>query len=145
MDSIDAKIIKLLKEDSRISISELSKQVNLSRPSIQDRIQKLIDNDVISGFTIINKPQKMGYKIAYFVMISEIKIPVEKLIAMLQAHNKVIEIYCVSGKVNYLIKAVAIDIEDMHAFLKELRDFSLVETMLVLEEIRANLNLEPII
>ncbi len=145
MDNVDAKILKLLREDSRISITELSKQVNLSRPSVQERLQKMIDSDIISGFTIINKPQKIGYSITFYVMISEIKTSYEILVQILKDNPNVIEIYCVSGKVNYLVKVVAVDVEEMHTFLKDLRQLSLVETMIVLEDVESTAILEPII
>lgn len=55
-DNTDIKILKELQLDSRLSIRELSKRVNLSPPSVAERIRKLEDNQIIESYTIkINK------------------------------------------------------------------------------------------
>ena len=52
MDNTDIKILKELQQDSRLSIREISKRVNLSPPSVTERIRKLEDSGVIEGYTI---------------------------------------------------------------------------------------------
>ena len=49
IDNTDIKILKELQLDSRLSIRELSKRVNLSPPSVSERIKKLEDNGVIES------------------------------------------------------------------------------------------------
>ncbi len=41
MDTIDSKILEVLQENSRVSISDLSKQVNLSLSSVSERLKKM--------------------------------------------------------------------------------------------------------
>ena len=41
MDTIDSKILEVLQENSRVSISDLSKQVNLSLSAVSERLKKL--------------------------------------------------------------------------------------------------------
>lgn len=52
IDNTDIKILKELQLDSRLSIRELSKRVNLSPPSVADRIRKFEDTGIIQGYTI---------------------------------------------------------------------------------------------
>ncbi|PTI36313.1 Lrp/AsnC family transcriptional regulator, partial [Staphylococcus succinus] len=52
MDLTNRKIIQQLKENSKISLESIGKNVNLSTPSVRDRINKLKDIGVIKRYTI---------------------------------------------------------------------------------------------
>ncbi len=52
MDRIDEKLIELLRINARESTSSLARKLNLSRSTVQDRIERLQDRRIISGFTI---------------------------------------------------------------------------------------------
>lgn len=63
MDNLDKRIIKILEEDSRISISDISKKINLSRCSVKERINRLKENKLIEKFSIRTSFYKKGYKV----------------------------------------------------------------------------------
>jgi DNA-binding Lrp family transcriptional regulator len=66
MDEIDSKIISILKNDSRESFLEISRQLNVSEGTIRQRVKKLIDLKEIRKFTIEinqNKSAIIGLKI----------------------------------------------------------------------------------
>ncbi|HAS61387.1 MAG TPA: ArsR family transcriptional regulator [Vibrio sp.] len=59
MDQFDENILMLLKRDGRISVSELAKQVNLSRSAVTARVKKLENEGVILGYHAnVAKPDK---------------------------------------------------------------------------------------
>ena len=60
MDAIDINILKLLKENSRISASEISSKINLSIPAVSDRLRKLDASGVIEKYTVIISNKKMN-------------------------------------------------------------------------------------
>ena len=51
MDGTDALIISILQEKGRITNSELARQVGLSAPSVLERVRKLEDSGVITGYS----------------------------------------------------------------------------------------------
>lgn len=63
IDNTDVRILKELQQDSRLSIRELSKRVNLSPPSVTERIRKLEDSGIIEGYTIKINEAALGLKI----------------------------------------------------------------------------------
>ncbi|MFU0761297.1 Lrp/AsnC family transcriptional regulator [Staphylococcus pasteuri] len=67
MDVIDDKIIKLLKENSKLSLSRISELINLSIPSVRERILKLQDQEIIQRYTIDIDYKKMGYEIEVII------------------------------------------------------------------------------
>ena len=61
MDSLDMRIIKILEKEGRISHEELSKRLNLSRPAIHNRVSKLEDQNIISGYRATINWGALGY------------------------------------------------------------------------------------
>ncbi|MFX0097759.1 MAG: Lrp/AsnC family transcriptional regulator [Candidatus Hodarchaeota archaeon] len=69
LDDYDKKILSLVEVDYRISAQEISREVNLSRLSVSQRIRKLKKRGVIQGFTIIIDPNLVGLKKTVFVWV----------------------------------------------------------------------------
>lgn len=69
MDSIDNKIIKILKENGRTSHEEIGRLLNISRPAIHQRINKLEKENIISGYTTNINWEKLGQTVKAFVYI----------------------------------------------------------------------------
>lgn len=61
MDSIDMQIIETIEKEGRISHEELSKRLNLSRPAIHNRVTKLEEHGIISGYKATINWAKLGY------------------------------------------------------------------------------------
>ncbi len=61
MDSLDMQIIENIEKEGRISHEELSKRLNLSRPAIHNRVTKLEDQGIISGYKATINWFKLGY------------------------------------------------------------------------------------
>ncbi|WOD06497.1 Lrp/AsnC family transcriptional regulator [Marinomonas sp. GJ51-6] len=49
-DQYDQKILGLLVNDARLSVSDISRQVNLSRSAVTERIKRMEDNGTITGY-----------------------------------------------------------------------------------------------
>ena len=64
MDNTDNIILSILKENSRASASEISKQVNLSVPAVTERIRKLELSGVIEKYTVRANPYALGYNLS---------------------------------------------------------------------------------
>ncbi len=69
MDTIDNKIIEILQENGRISHEEISRKLNLSRPAIHQRIAKLEEKKIISGYTVKINWDKLGYNVSIIVSL----------------------------------------------------------------------------
>ena len=60
LDGIDVKILRTLQKDIRTPFKEIANQLNISTDTIKNRYNKLIENEVIRGSTIVVDPKKMG-------------------------------------------------------------------------------------
>jgi DNA-binding Lrp family transcriptional regulator len=60
MDEIDLKILKMLKQDSRVSLGKIAEKLGISKATVSRRISKMEVDDLISGYTLITNSTKLG-------------------------------------------------------------------------------------
>ncbi len=141
-DEVDIKLIALLQQNSRMSYTDISKAVHLSRPSVVERIHKLLDQGVIERFTANLSVKHLGYSASMLIQISNINIPVDEMLKVLN-RDDIIEIYAVTGKENFIVKAVAKNLGDMEDLLKELMQYGTIVTSLIIDKYSSKRNLTP--
>jgi Lrp/AsnC family leucine-responsive transcriptional regulator len=66
LDDIDRKILSLLTENGRMSYVDIGKELNLSRVSVRERINQLVENGVIEKFTVVINSEKVGKSVSAF-------------------------------------------------------------------------------
>ena len=69
LDRIDRKILRLLQDDGRMSITILSEKVGLSVTPCAERVKRLERDGVISGYHARLNPQALGQGLLVFVQI----------------------------------------------------------------------------
>lgn len=107
MDSIDVKILEVLQENSRISISELSKKVNLSLSAVSERIKKLESSGTIEQYTAIIDAEAMNKSLSVLMMISIDNSDAEqKFYRLVQEDDEILECHHITGDYDWIIKIV---------------------------------------
>lgn len=138
IDITDIKILKLLQENSRIPIRQISQMVNMSEPSVRQRIEKLQDNNVLSKFTIDIDYKKIGFELPFILTIDNLKIDYNIFSKKIVDYNCITEIYSVTGKYNYFIKGYVKNLEELEILLTDIKKYGDAETFIILEEMKKN-------
>ena len=68
MDQSDLRILHMLLKDSRAPLSKIAKELGMSQPAAQKRIEKLKAKGIIIGSTVILNERMIGWKRALVVM-----------------------------------------------------------------------------
>ena len=131
LDTLDIQILRLLERNSRISYTDISKSVQMSRPSVVERMNKLIEKGIIERFTMKLSVKKVGRPIAGFLHISNMKPPLATMLELLQ-RKEVIEVYSVTGENNFIAKVAVKDMEEMEVLLSDLMPFCRIVTSLII-------------
>ena len=105
MDALDHRIIDLLQTDARITQAEIAKKVGLSQPTVADRIRKLEEAKVITGYAARVDSRKLGRDITAFIGVG-IEHPkyFEAFAKKVMALDEVLECHRVAGEDSYLLK-----------------------------------------
>jgi len=69
LDSTDWQILAALQSDGRLSFNQLGKRVNLSPPAVADRVRRLEEAGVITGYRAEVDPSKAGQPLSAFVQM----------------------------------------------------------------------------
>ncbi|MEQ8197265.1 MAG: Lrp/AsnC family transcriptional regulator [Clostridiaceae bacterium] len=131
MDKIDLKLIELLQKNARYPLKYLAKEVFLSTPAVSARIEKLEEAGVITGYTALVDPLKLGYNIKAFINLEMSPKLKPEFYPFIEACPNVIECNCVTGKYSMLIKVAYRTTVELDTFIGELQKFGNTETQIV--------------
>ena len=98
-DRIDVRMLELLQEDGRISISKLSKALNLSRPGLVERLHALEERNVIRGFTARVSPSGVGRDVSVIVEMEQLNVTCRQFEDFIASDPTVIECHRVTGAI----------------------------------------------
>ncbi|OAZ50852.1 Lrp/AsnC family transcriptional regulator [Paenibacillus polymyxa] len=114
MDDIDHKIMKLLQHDARITISQISKEISMSQPSVKERITKLEERGIISGYNAVFNLRELNRGTTTFILVKTEHC--QELIDFCKAAKEVTDLFRISGEFNYLIKVQSSSVEEIAEF-----------------------------
>ena len=128
IDQTDHKIIQLLRENARMSFSEIGNRTSLSTPAVSNRVQKLQEQGVICYCQIF--------------LQSKQKSSTQVFLDMIQEEPDIWEAYCISGDYEYLLKIVTSSTQSLESILAKIRSgIPAIKTKssIVLSSLRQNL------
>jgi Lrp/AsnC family transcriptional regulator, leucine-responsive regulatory protein len=105
MDQADRRIVDLLQRNARTTQSELARAVGLSQPAVAERIRKLEERGVITGYAARVDAAELGIDVAAFIGVG-IEHPkfFEGFTKKVQGLDEVLECHRVAGEDSYLLK-----------------------------------------
>ena len=122
LDDFDRKIIAVLRQDGRISVTDLAQRIGLSKTPCQVRLRRLIASGVIRGFTALVDPAKLGLD---HVAFAEVKLSdtreaaLAEFNAAVQRIPEVEECHMIASSFDYLLKVRTPDIRRYRMVLGE--------------------------
>ena len=142
IDSVDRAMIAALVHDARISLTDLAETVNVSRSTAHTRMQRLRDDNIITGFTASVDPQAVGLGVAAAVFIDIEQHDWRTLRAELAAIPGVEYLAMCAGRFDLMLIARAENIAALRDVLLEqiqrIDGVRSTETVVILDEVRSS-------
>jgi Lrp/AsnC family leucine-responsive transcriptional regulator len=116
LDSKDESILKLLLEDGRRSVVEISKELDLPRATVQERLKKLVDSGTIRRFVAVPDYSRIGKQVTAYIFVSfrsEGNLSQRKLAEEMSKIPEVYEVAVISGEWDILLKVRAGSVEEI--------------------------------
>ncbi|WP_346939290.1 Lrp/AsnC family transcriptional regulator [uncultured Clostridium sp.] len=135
LDEIDVMILSELEKNSRLSIRELSKRINLSPPSVTERVKRLEDNGVIEGYTISINKKKLGLSIDCIIKVTMRNGEYERFKNFIKDYNHSEWCYRIAGDGCFLVKLSVKDLVEIEEFINEVSPYAITSTNIVFSEI----------
>ena len=122
LDEVDIQLLSLLQSDGRITNADLAKAVNLSPPSVLQRVRALEKAGLIRGYHALLDHERLGLKITAMVMITlalHQDMAIERFRRAVLDIPEILECHHVSGDFDFLLKVVVRDMRGYEAFVRE--------------------------
>ncbi|MFG1948479.1 Lrp/AsnC family transcriptional regulator [Nonomuraea sp. NPDC048826] len=113
IDKVDTAILDALQSNGRQSVADVARGVNMSHSATAERIRRLEQSGVITGYRAHVDPERLGFTIMAFLRLrypSSTYGPLHKLLAELP---EVIEAHHVTGDDCFILKVVATDMRHL--------------------------------
>ena len=120
-DPIDYKLIDLLQQNARVTQMELAAAVGLSQPAVAERVRKLEQEGIITGYSARVDGRKLGKDIIAFIGV-RIEHPKynEGFGKKVLAIPDVLECHRITGPDSYLLKVVTEDTQSLDSLISDL-------------------------
>lgn len=116
IDEKDIAILKLLQQNARITVKEISDTVHLSTTPVHERIKRMEETGIIKQYATLldhSKVKKSLMVICYVSLHQHSKNAGIKFIKLVQSLPEIVECYSISGEFDFMLKVMA---ENMDAY-----------------------------
>ena len=119
LDKIDFAILKILQQNARATIKEISEGVHLSTTPVHERIRRMEQSGVIQQYVTLLNASKVGkglMVICYVSLRQHSKNAGDKFIKSILGMTEILECLTISGEFDFLLKVVAANMDEYYNF-----------------------------
>lgn len=135
LDSIHSKILIFLQKNARISNTEIAKQVGISSPAVSERIKKMEDMDVISGYYAKVDHNLLGYGLRALITVRAFMGRLKPFLHKIESYNEVVNCYRITGNENIVMEVVFENQQHLEKFIDELITYGETKTQIILSNV----------
>jgi Lrp/AsnC family transcriptional regulator, leucine-responsive regulatory protein len=122
MDTVDSEILRLLREDGRLSWRDLGAAVGLSANAAADRVRRLRRAGVITGFVALVDPAAGGRTLEALVGVTLARgVDSDQFANDVMRLDAVLEVLHLTGSPDYQLRVACRDTAELDALLRALR------------------------
>ena len=134
IDHISWRILDAVQRDGRISVKALAGKIGLSLPATSERLKRLEEAGIISGYRAVVHPESVGHGVTAVIGLTTPKPDKARLIAALKQMPEVIECLHVTGQDSYLLRVVTKDLQHLEAFVGSINGYGETRTSIVMSQ-----------
>jgi DNA-binding Lrp family transcriptional regulator len=115
-DDKDLAILRLLQNNAKITVKEISREVHLSTTPVHERIKRMEESGVIRQYVTLVDQSRVNKGLTVFCYVSlkeHNKKTGSKFIQLIHGFNEVTECYNISGEYDFMLKVI---VENMDAY-----------------------------
>jgi Lrp/AsnC family transcriptional regulator, leucine-responsive regulatory protein len=131
LDAIDRQIVQALVANARISLKDLSSEVNLSSPSVSERLRRLEERGVIRAFTVDIDPRALGYQLQAIVRIRPMPGKLHLVQEQIRAIPEISECDKITGEDCFIARLYIPSIDKLDEILDRIADKAETNTSLI--------------
>jgi Lrp/AsnC family transcriptional regulator, leucine-responsive regulatory protein len=131
LDAVNLRLLSELHDNPRLSMSELARRVGMSAPAVTERVRRLEQAGVITGYHMDLDPAALGLPVAALVRIRPGPGQLPKIARTAQETPQVVECHRITGEDCFLLKVHARSIGELEDLLDQFLLFGQTTTSIV--------------
>jgi Lrp/AsnC family leucine-responsive transcriptional regulator len=132
LDDVDWHILRELQADGRLSYNQLGRRVNLSSPAVAERVRRLEESGVITGYQARIDPARAGVPLTAFIQMRCTHGRCLLKTGRADDFPEIVEIHKLGGEACALIKVRAASLQHFEGFQEQLGEHGELRTHIVL-------------
>jgi Lrp/AsnC family transcriptional regulator, leucine-responsive regulatory protein len=130
-DARNIELLRLLRDDPRMSVSEMARQVGMSAPAVRERIQRLEEAGVIQGYRLVIDPRALGFPLAVFVRVRPMPGKLPKIAELAASLPQVVECHRITGEDCFIMKVYLDSLDNLDQILDQFLVYGQTTTSIV--------------
>ena len=131
IDPTDLALLGELQQDARVSLAELGRRVGLSAPAVADRLRRLEDEGVITGYHADIDPRALGYDLSAVIRVQPDARQLPKIADIATDTPEVVHCERVTGDDCFVMKVHVRDVQHLEEVLDHFTPFGRTTTSIV--------------
>ncbi|MFL5867321.1 MAG: Lrp/AsnC family transcriptional regulator [Thermoleophilaceae bacterium] len=131
IDGINRQLLVELQGNARLSLAELGRRVDLSPPAVAERLGRLEEEGVISGYRAELNPKALGYQLTAVIRIRPAPRELRKVAELAQKTPEVVECSRITGEDCFILKLHLQDVEHMEEVIDRFVPYGQTTTSIV--------------
>jgi Lrp/AsnC family transcriptional regulator, leucine-responsive regulatory protein len=131
LDAADRQILGALADNARLSLADLGRLLAMSPQSAADRLRRLEDLGVITGFTVKLDPQALGLTVGAYIRIRPAMGELPRVTNLLAEIPEIVECDRITGDDCFIAKVFVARIEDLERVIDRLIPYAQTNTSII--------------
>ena len=132
LDATDRAILKALQREGRIAFSELGRRIGLSQPAMSERVHRLEERGIITGYGARIDPKALGIATSAIMRLRTTHEHIKPCLDLFRTLPEVIEVYRVTGEDCFVLRVMVPGPEDLERVVDAIAKYGAVATSVVL-------------
>lgn len=143
LDPIGWSILAELQENGRIQLAELGRRVGLSNPAVIERVRRMEEAGIITGYRAEIDYKKVGLPVCAFIRVRVVGNLIPRVIEVAKKMTEVYECHRIAGEDTFLLKIYVPTSEALEKVVDSLTPYVATTTMLVFSSPVTRRPIEP--
>lgn len=143
LDNIGWKILVELQENARASLADVGRTVGLSPPAVLERMRRMEEAGIITGYRAEIDYSKVGCNILAFIRVNVVGDLLPRIMKVARDLPEVLECYRITGADSFIMKVGVESVDELEKLIDRLTPYVATTTSVVLSSIVTRRVIEP--
>jgi Lrp/AsnC family transcriptional regulator, leucine-responsive regulatory protein len=132
LDRIGRKILAVLQDNARTPLSRIGQKVGLSSPAVAERVKKLEEAGVITGYHARINPMAMGRSVSAFIHLTTDVRHYPTVTSLAADMPQISVCHHISGDASFILQVYVEDVSELETVVRRLSPYGQTQTAIVL-------------